>query len=239
MSDTNTIIGTVNAPKPELSAETILGALKYRYACKKFDPSKRISDADFETILEAARLAPTSFGMEPWKILVIENKELRRAMAAHVWGGKAGLEGASHFVVLLARKGEEMHFGSPYVDHMLKDIHKLPKEIYDMYGNRYKDFGENHMKLFETPRAGFDWTAKQAYIVLANMLVTAAALGIDSCPIEGFNPAAATRLLGEERKLFDTRSFGIAVMAAFGYRDEKPHRDKTRRPLAESVEWIR
>ena len=74
---------------------------------------------------------------------------------------------------------------------------------------------------------------------MANMMVMAAYMGIDTCPLEGYIPAEMTRILGKERKLFDTDHYGIAVMAAFGYRAETPHRDKSRKPLSESVEWVK
>ena len=160
MNNESITIPTKDTPKPHNDKKVLLEAMKYRYATKKFDPEKIISDEDFETLLEAARLSPTSFGMEPWKIL-------------------------------------------------------------------------------DSERTALDWTSKQAYIVMANMMTMAAYMGIDSCPLEGFNPADMTRLLGEEHHLFDTRHYGIAVMAAFGYRAETPHRDKSRKPLSESVEWVR
>ena len=231
---TDFIIPTKDTPKPHNDRKVLLDAMKYRYATKKFDPEKIISHEDFETLLEAARLSPTSFGMEPWKILVIQNKELREEMMPYGWGAKAGLSGASHFVVFLA-----ITFGSAYADHMLKDVHQVPPEVYDFYSQVYTRFGKEEMKILDSERAAFDWTSKQAYIVMANMMTMAAYMGIDSCPLEGFNPADMTRLLGEEHKLFDPRHYGIAVMAASGYRAETPHRDKSRKPLSESVEWVR
>jgi len=84
-------------------------------------------------------------------------------------------------------------------------------------------------------RAAFDWSSKQAYIVMANMMTMAAYEGLDSCALEGFNQDKMTVLLGDELGLFDTKHFGIAVMAAFGYRDEEPHRNKTRRTMNEIV----
>lgn len=239
MNNESIIIPTKDTPKPHNDKAALLEAMKYRYATKKFDPEKIISDEDFETLLEAARLSPTSFGMEPWKILVIQNKEIREEMIPYGWGAKAGLTGASHFVVFLANKREDMTFGSPYADHMLKDIHQVPPEVYDFYSQVYTRFGKEEMKILDSERTALDWTSKQAYIVMANMMTMAAYMGIDSCPLEGFNPADMTRLLGEKHHLFDTKHYGIAVMAAFGYRAETPHRDKSRKPLSESVEWVR
>lgn len=231
-------IATQNTPQPKNDKETILQALKYRYATKKFDPAKLISDDDFNAILEAARLSPTSFGFEQWKILVIQNKEVREAMRPYGWGIQGGLE-ASHFVVFLANKKAEVTFGSNHLEHMLKEVHRFPEEVYNFFSTAYTNFATNDFKTFESERAGFDWSAKQAYIVMANMMTTAAYLGIDSCALEGFVPAEMDRLLGDEKGLFDTKEYGIAVMAAFGYRNEEPHRDKTRRPLSESVVFVK
>ena len=166
-------------------------------------------------------------------------RKIREEMMPYGWGARAGLSGASHFVVFLANKREDITFGSPYADHMLKDIHQVPPEVYDFYSQVYTRFGKEEMKILDSERTALDWTSKQAYIVMANMMTMAAYMGIDSCPLEGFNPADMTRLLGEEHHLFDTRHYGIAVMAAFGYRAETPHRDKSRKPLSESVEWVK
>ena len=239
MNNESITIPTKDTPKPHNDKKVLLEAMKYRYATKKFDPEKIISDEDFETLLEAARLSPTSFGMEPWKILVIQNRKIREEMMPYGWGARAGLSGASHFVVFLANKREDITFGSPYADHMLKDIHQVPPEVYDFYSQVYTRFGKEEMKILDSERTALDWTSKQAYIVMANMMTMAAYMGIDSCPLEGYIPDEMTRILGKDRKLFDTDHYGIAVMAAFSYRAETPHRDKSRKPLSESVEWVK
>lgn len=98
----STVIETVNAAKPNFKKEELLNAMKYRYATKRFS-EKTIPPEDFEVLLETARLAPTSFGLETWKILVIQDKTLREEMKEFGWGIKDKLD-ASHFVVFLARK---------------------------------------------------------------------------------------------------------------------------------------
>ncbi|WBY64662.1 nitroreductase family protein [Thermocaproicibacter melissae] len=84
--------------------QKILEAFRFRYACKKFDPSKAVSKEDFDTILEAAHLSPSSFGFEPWKIVVVQDPELKKKLYPIAWGAQNSLNGASHFVILLARK---------------------------------------------------------------------------------------------------------------------------------------
>lgn len=227
-------IETVDVTRPHFKKEDLLQAMMYRYATKKFDPDKKIPAEDFQAILDAARLSPTSFGFEPFKLLVIQNKNLREKMRPFGWGIQAGLD-ASHFIVILARKKADLVYGSAYLEHIQHDVKELPEAAYMLYKDAYTNFAVNDFKNFESERAAFDWSCKQAYIVLGNMLTMAAYAGIDSCPLEGFQPAEMNKLLGEEEKLFDLGHYGVAVMAAFGYRDEKPHRNKTRRTLGEIV----
>ncbi|MDU1300333.1 MAG: nitroreductase family protein, partial [Veillonella sp.] len=169
-----------------------------------------------------------------FELLVIQNPEIREKMKAHGWGIHAGLE-ASHFVVFLTRKKVDLEFDSSYVRYIQETVKQLPAEIDAVYREKYAQFTKEDYKTFESERAAFDWASKQTYIVMANMMTMAAYEGLDSCALEGFNQDDMTELLGDELGLFDTKHFGIAVMAAFGYRDEEPHRNKTRRTLDEIV----
>ena len=147
----------------------------------------------------------------------------------------AGLE-ASHVVVFLTRKKSILNLILHIsVTYSRRELKQLPAEIDAVYREKYAQFTTSDFKTFESERAAFDWSSKQAYIVMANMMTMAAYEGLDSCPLEGFNQDDMTALLGDELGLFDTKHFGIAVMAAFGYRDEEPHRNKTRRTLDEIV----
>ena len=96
-------IENVKLTAPKLDRNDLEYAMTYRYACKKFDGTKKISDEDWNAILQAARLSPTSLGFEAYQLLVIQNPEIREKMKAYGWGILAGLE-ASHFVVFLTRK---------------------------------------------------------------------------------------------------------------------------------------
>lgn len=216
--------------------EAILNALSFRHACKKFDSSKTISEKDFCTILQAAHLSPTSFGFEPWKMIVVQDAELKKKLYPVSWGARNSLDGASHFVILLARKKPDMLFSSDYITHMMRDVQKLPESIAENKRHVYEVFQQSDFNLLESDRAIFDWACKQTYIVLANMLTTAAYLGIDSCPIEGFDQKAVSQLLIDEN-LFDPEFFGVSVMAGFGYRAEMPRHERTRKPLSEMVIW--
>lgn len=216
--------------------EKLLETLRFRFACKKFDPKKAVSEEDFQTILEAARLSPTSFGFEPWNMIVLQDEEVKKKLYPIAWGAQNSLNGASHFVILLARKKSDMIYSSDYLTHMMKDVHKLPEETAEGRRKAFQRFQEKDFDLLESDRSLFDWASKQTYIVLANMLTAAEFLGIDSCPIEGFKRDEVEELLIKEG-LMDPDHFGVSVMASFGYRAEEPGHEKTRQPLSELVKW--
>lgn len=216
--------------------EDILAAFKFRHACKQFDPEKKIADQDFDFILETGRLSPSSFGFEPWRFVVIQNPELREKLKGVTWGAQGQLPTASHFLAILCRKGD-MRFDSAYIDHFMCKVQKLPDEVVERKRGRYQKFQESDFNLLENPRAMLDWACKQAYIALGNMMTAAAMIGIDSCPIEGFDVKNAEAVLAEAGVL-DIEKFGLAVMVAFGYRIN-PQPVKTRQAMEEIVVWVR
>lgn len=213
----------------------IIKAFNFRHACKVFNVEKKISEEDFNTILETGRLSPSSFGFEPWKFLVVQNRVLREKLMPVTWGAQGTLPTASHFVIILARKQKSMKYDSDYIAHMMRDVHHLPQESAEGRGAMYKIFQESDFKLLENERSMFDWASKQTYIALGNMMTTAAMLGIDSCPIEGFQADNMERVLRADFDV-DTTEFGVAVMVSFGYRVDE-QREKTRQTLDEITEW--
>lgn len=216
----------------------LFSAWNFRHACKTFDPARPISDADFHTILEAGRLSPSSFGFEPWQFLVVQNAALREELRALSWGAQGQLPTASHFVVILARKPQAMTPDSAYIQQTIMcETQDLPSDIAAARVEKYRDFLARDFAYAGNERAGFEWAARQTYIALGNMLTAAAMLGIDSCPIEGFQKESVEALLAQ-RELLDRNIFGVACMAAFGHRVKDP-RPKTRRPEAVVVRWIR
>ena len=140
------IIETVKTAQPKLSREDLLQVLKYRYATKAWDRNRKIRDEDMQTILEAARLAPTSFGFEPWKIIVLQDQEIRQAIRPYAWGADAALQDASHFLVFLARKKVDITFGSPYLGHITHDIMELPEQAYNMFKQLIRDSVATNIK---------------------------------------------------------------------------------------------
>lgn len=208
-------------------------AMKFRFATKEFD-GREIPKKDFEDILEIGRLSPSSFGYEPWKFVVIQNKELREKLKEFAWGALRQMDTTSHVVMILARKN--MKYGSSYIEHIEKDIHKLPDDVFKMKGEFYEKFQKVDFDILQNDKTLFDWASKQTYIALANMMTGAAYMGIDSCPIEGFDIKKANEFLSKELKI-DTNEFGVSVMALFGYRKEDGKRDKTRQELKDIVTW--
>ncbi len=212
-------------------------AMNFRHACKEFDTSKIISDKDFNTILEMGRLSPSSFGFEPWKFLVVQNSNIREKLKNLVWGGQGQLPTASHFVIILSRKKNSMAYGTDYIQHMLKDIKQLPEDVVELYNKFYEKFQKEDFKLSQDERALFDWSTKQTYIALANMMTGAAYMGIDSCPIEGFEIDKMRPFLENEMGI-DTQEFDLSCMLALGYRKDEP-REKTRQSMDDIVQWYR
>ena len=213
-----------------------LDAMMFRHACKEFDSTKKISDEEFNTILEIGRVSPSSFGFEPWKFVIVQNETLREKLKEFSWGAQGQLPTASHFMIVLARKKNGMLYSSDYIQHMMKDVKQLPEDVQQMYGEFYEKFQKVDFNLLESDRNLFDWATKQTYIALANMMSGAAYMGIDSCPIEGFDYNLTEQFIQDELNI-DTEEFGPAVMVAFGYRKEEPKREKDRQVLEDITTW--
>ncbi|WP_282116345.1 NAD(P)H-dependent oxidoreductase [Cellulophaga baltica] len=218
---------------PNISKEAIINAFNFRHATKEFDATKTISDEDIKFILETAHLSPSSFGFEPWHFIVVQDKELRELLKPVAWGAPLKLDTASHFVLGLAMKAPMVKHDADYIMHMMKEVKQLPAEVIEMYSKFYREFQERDFNL-DTDKKLFDWSSKQTYIALGNMMTAAALTGIDSCPIEGFHQENAEALLKEKFGV-DTDKYGLAFMAAFGYRKAAPEFGKSRRNFEDIV----
>ncbi|MFA5030088.1 MAG: NAD(P)H-dependent oxidoreductase [Patescibacteria group bacterium] len=214
----------------------IVEAFQFRHACKEFDSKCKIAEDDFTVILEAARLSPSSFGFEPWKFVVLQSVKLREKIRPVCWGAQTQLSTASHFVIIFARKGADMNYDSDYIKTTMSRLQKSPPEVVKKRLERLKNFQRNDFNL-TSERELFDWARMQTYIVLGNMMTSAALLGIDSCPIEGFNREQVERIL-EQEKVFDEKHFEVSCMVAFGYRVANPKEKRTRRSPDEVAEWV-
>jgi len=185
----------------------VLDALKFRHACKQFDTERKIPQQELETILECGCLSPSSFGMEPWKFVVIEDEQLRSQLREFCWD-QPQITQSSHVIVILA-KPNVVKPDSDYVKDMFAR-RGLPDDARQAYIDRYR----THLQSEVEPVIGYyAWTSKQCYIALGNMMTAAAAAGIDSCPIEGFEKEEVEALLQ-----LDTDELQVAVIFALGYR---------------------
>ena len=205
-----------------------LEILKFRHACKIFDESKKISAGEFDFILEAGRLSPSSTGLEQWDFLVVQSKELREKIKAVSWN-QAQITSCSHLVVILA-KIKEIKVGSSYIDKMIARRADKDPEAIAARQKFYHDFLLSNFK--NDDELTFQWSHEQCMIAATNMMNAAASLGIDSCPIEGFDRHALNEILG-----LDESEKRVAIIVPFGYR-LNPQPEKYRRQRSEVVTWI-
>ena len=119
--------------------QKILDAFMFRHACKEFDDTQKITDEDFNFILETARLSPSSFGFEPWKFIVVQNKELRGKLHEVIWGGGKQIPTASHLVLTLVRKSHFMKYDSEYIDNFM-DITLSDNKKKSLHSTQYTIF---------------------------------------------------------------------------------------------------
>ena len=217
-----------------ITKEQVLDAFKFRSACRYYDPERKISDEEFDYLLELARLSPSSVGSEPWKFLVVQNRELREQLKPVSWGMARQLDNCSHLVFFLAKKNAT--YDSDFLREGLAQ-RGLNDEQMTKAVAMYENFQKNDIEVYGSERALLDWTGKQTYIALANMMTGAALIGIDSCPVEGFDYKAVNRILADAGT-FDPNEWGVAVACTFGYR-AKEITQKFRRPKDELVVWMK
>jgi nitroreductase len=204
-----------------------MDAMNFRHACKVFDETKKISSEDMNFILEVGRKSPSSFGMEAWKFLVITNEALKAKIRPACWD-QVQVTSCSHLVVVLAGiDSVKVESGEVKKRFARRD---MPQEMLDMYMGLYADHLKDTLSSDENIYA---WTAKQSYIAAGNMMTAAATLGIDSCPIEGFDKGAVEEILE-----LDTSKHQVAMVLPFGYRIN-PQSQQMRLPFDEVVEFIK
>ncbi|MCO4845233.1 MAG: NAD(P)H-dependent oxidoreductase [Sulfurovum sp.] len=202
-------------------------AMDFRHACKVFDENKKISDEEMHYILEAGRKSPSSFGMEAWKFLVITNEALKAKLRPFCWD-QIQVTSCSHLVIVLAGiENAKVESGMPKKRFTRRE---MPQETLDFYMDIYAKHLEKTLSSDENIYA---WTAKQSYIALGNMMTAAAFVGIDSCPIEGFEKENVEEVLG-----LDTSKYQLAVVVPFGYRINEQS-SQIRLPFDEVVEFIK
>ncbi len=202
-------------------------AMDFRHACKVFNESKKISDEEMHYILETGRTSPSSFGMEAWKFLVITNEALKAKLRPFCWD-QVQITSCSHLVIVLAGiENAKVESGMPKKRFTRRE---MPQETLDFYMDIYAKHLE---KTLSTDDNIYAWTAKQSYIALGNMMTAAAFVGIDSCPIEGFEKDNVEEVLG-----LDTSKYQVAVIVPFGFRLNEQS-TQLRLPFDEVVEFIK
>lgn len=203
---------------------TILEHRTWRYATKKFDSTKKISPEDIELLLEATRLSASSYGLQPYHVYIITDAQVREKLKPVSWG-QSQITDASHLIVF----AHQTDFAGELVDDYIKNVaetRNIPSETL----KGYSDFAKS--KLVDLPAKTKDeWSAKQVYIALGNLMQAAAELKIDTCPMEGFEAEAYDKILNLEGKNLTT-----SVVVPIGYRskeDETQHLPKVRKSKEE------
>ncbi|WP_350291166.1 NAD(P)H-dependent oxidoreductase [uncultured Croceitalea sp.] len=209
--------------------KSILQNRTWRYATKKFDSTKKVSEEDFKLLMESVRLSASSYGLQPYKVLVISNKEIRENLKPVSWG-QSQITDASHLIVL----ANQIDFGSELVDDYISNVaetRNIPLDGLQQYGDFMKS------KLIDLPAEHKAiWTSKQAYIALGNLMQAAAELKIDTCPMEGFDAEKYDEILGLREK-----GLSAAVVLPIGYRseeDETQHYAKVRKSKEDFFTYI-
>lgn len=220
--------------KPNIAIKDIESALKFRRAMKSFDASKKINEEDIELILEAIRLTPTSYGFEPFNVIVAQDADFRKELEKAA-GVNAAKFTASHLLIFTAKTGQELTRKDGHIDHMLRDVAQMNAIVRTGYKTFWKKWAKTDFKIFGDNEKLHQWAARQAYIALGFAMMTAAERGIDSCAMEGFSIDKLAKTL-EELKLIDREKDLPVVMLALGYGNKEPH-SQTRRDINEIIKY--
>ena len=190
-----------------LQPELLLESLRWRYATKAFDAARKIPQEVWSAIEETLVLSPSSFGLQPYRFLVVADPALRETLVPHSWGQRQVVD-ASHYVVFAARTTVTEQEIDAFLKHTAT-VRGVPLDSLAPY--RGLMTGALLSEAFKplTPQ----WTTRQAYIALGNLLTSAALLGVDACPIEGFVAAEYDRLLD-----LPAQGLTSVVCCALGYR---------------------
>lgn len=207
--------------------QDIIKQLEWRYAVKKFDTTKKLTDEQVEILAEAMRLTASSYGLQPYKVLLVNDPDIRKQLQEHSWGQKQVTE-ASHFFVICNY--------TEVSDELVEEYMQLTGEVRHTPGDKLKAFGEGIKSKIGRLKDVGEWTSKQTYIVLGNLLTACAAMEIDACPMEGFVPEKYNEILGlKEQKL------NAALAVPVGFRspeDRYADMPKVRKPKEKFLDVI-
>lgn len=198
----------------------VLEHRKWRYATKRFDSTRKVSEEDLQTLLEATRLSASSFGLQPYHIFVISDQGVKEKLRKASWNQPQITE-ASHILIF----ANTTDFGEELIDGYIQNVsatRNVPVEGLKTYSDMMKS-----ALLPLSPEAKSHWTTKQTYIAFSNAMQAATELKIDSCPMEGFQPVEYNKILG-----LNAKKLNAAVVLAVGYRsqeDKNQHLAKVRK----------
>jgi nitroreductase len=190
-----------------LTGESVVERLAWRYAVKKFDPARKIAPPDWDALERALLLTPSSFGLQPWRFVVVADPAVREKLVAASWNQRQVVD-ASHVVVFAIQKD----VGPTHVDAFVRrtaEVRGVPVESLDGYRKMMLGF-------LARPKPEFDvnaWAALQVYIALGSFMTAAAVMGIDTCPMEGIVPSQYDGILG-----FAEKGLATTVVCCAGYR---------------------
>lgn len=221
----------------KLNRQEVIDVFNFRHATKEFN-GEIVPREDMEMIAETARLSPSSFGLEPWKFLVIENKELMAKIAEVSWGFQRQVATTSHIIIGLTRVGKDTRFDAEFVKRNWLDNKGVDEEFLKGLLPILGQFQEANLEISKGSDMLYDWNCRQNYIAMGNMMTAAALIGVDSCPIEGFDRAAVENIL-KEAGVLNTDEYGMTYFIAFGYRAVDPKRSKARRTAEDVIEWVK
>jgi nitroreductase len=187
----------------------VLQQLHWRYATKKFDSTRKIPDDVWQTLEQSLVLAPSSFGLQPWKFFVVTNPNLRQQLVEPAWGQTQVVD-ASHLVVFTIKKDVNTADVDRYIARMA-EVQQTSIDALEGLSNMIKGF----LSEPPFPLDVNEWSKRQAYIALGQFMTCAAMLGIDTCPMEGFIPAKYDEILG-----FAEQGYTSVVLCPAGYRAE-------------------
>lgn len=208
---------------------TFIENQNWRYATKKFNSDKKISNSDLEILKEAIQLSSSSYGLQPYKVLIIENEEIRKQLQPASWG-QSQITDASHLFVFASVTNVDAEYITRYAENMAK-TRNIPFDSV----KGYADFMIGNITSLK-PEKQIVWAQKQAYLALGNLLNAAAELKIDVTPMEGFLPEQYNEILGLKEK-----GLHATLVATIGYRhdeDDTQHYAKVRKPITELFETI-
>ncbi|MBI2386601.1 MAG: NAD(P)H-dependent oxidoreductase [Elusimicrobia bacterium] len=215
---------TATAEKTVLP-ETLLNALNWRYAVKKFDAAGRIPLDKWEALEESLLLSPSSYGLQAWKFLVVEDKALRAKLRPASWD-QSQITDADKLVVFLVKKDAGPEDVQRFVDR-ISEVRRVPAETLE----GYKQMMLQSMSL--PPEKVEAWLTRQVYIALGNFLTSAALLGVDACPMEGFDKDEYDNILGLREQGW--KSVVVATAGVRASDDAYAKSRKVRFPKAEIV----